>query len=667
MPEAQVQVLLDEINSAFRISIKLPRDPFLLAFYQDGTPSPTRAGVSYSREAVAEMEQKIPPPSEDYDTCFSAAKPELERSFERFKQKMERAIAANKKKGAAMKKIKAKDRLAAHVNWCEALRRGQRYLGLRPIDCRGGLPPPDASLSWNEQQEFDREQKLKYGHILEPLDLDQPAPQPFDRDVVFVSIDVEAFERAHNLITEVGISTLDTADIQLLAPGNGGSNWMECIRSRHFRISNHEHLRNTTFCTGDPEKFLFGHSEFVNMDEIGRAVDSCFEPPYSAEFVHDGRYRAAAETTVSSLQITNHVRDISLETKDHGPASVPRPLSSNEPIDVQGLETAEPVLENQSVVCTNLTPSDLPNTANVTDSDATISSSKHRSTEDAQTIPNSPSTPKKRKRRNIILVGHDIDSDLHYLSILKSQVFHKPPAVTYPQPLEPENPLRQRILESLDTANLYQVWKREANTTSLAKVLVGVERTGWHLHNGGNDARYTLEALIGILVRARVQEGMAMTHHQQSGQDGEDEEEAKLARTIREKQDAVERDERENAAMWHHAMGSQHKGDILPDPLQQIQHQDDRTSSPPRIDTSPSPSASYAWSSHPTASRDGGEPKGFWMPPPRLEKGGGKGNGNGNGGNTSSKSKRRDDIERLQEEGVIDRPCDWGFGGRDEW
>ena len=686
VPEVQVQALLDEINSTFRISIKLPRDPFLLAFYQDGTPAPTLLGTSQSRDAAGKMEQEIPPPAENHGECPPAASPETERSFERFKEKMERAAVAAKKKNAAIKKAKTKDRLAAHVRSCEALRRGQRYLGLRPVDHKGGLPLPDPSLSWDEQQKFEREQKIKHGHILEPLDIEKPAPHPFDRDVVFVSIDVEAFERNHNLITEVGISTLDTADIESLAPSQGGANWMEHIRSRHFRITDHEHLRNTTFCTGNPDKFQFGRSEFVSMKEVGQLVDSCFAPPYSTDFVHDGKSKPQDSTSVKSMQLPDQLQSVSLEAGESAQERVPGQQTSSNAVDGQGLANAEQKLANKATASSILTS---PEDRETSEYDLDTTSIRTGPTKDTIISPTPTSPRPKTKYRNIVLVGHDLDSDLQYLSTLQSSIFHKPPIPTYPQPLECESHLRQHILESLDTALLYQVWKRETNITSLAKALIGVERTGWELHNGGNDARYTMETLVGVLVRSRVEEGEvskaassdSKSSNVKSGKHPEEVQakEEKLARTIRERQEAVEKEERENAALWRHAIGPYGEDfdeQVLPDPYQSTQlegtqdpnlamHSAADPCTPGHVSASASASAhtihssheageAYPWSSCPRASRDGGEPRGFEMPVPKGEKG-------------KPSTRRREEVLRLQDEGEIGPPCDWGVGGRDGW
>ena len=557
---------------------------------------------------------------------------------------MERASAEQKKKGATAKRVKAKNRLAAHVNSCEALKRGQRYLGLRPLDRKGGLPLPDSSLSWEEKQSFEREQKIKYGHILQFLDVEKPAPYTFDRDVIFLSVDVESYERNHDLITEIGISTLDTADIKTAVPGHGGFNWMERIRSRHFRISNHAHLRNTTFCAGNPEKFLFGRSEFVSMNEIGRVVDSCFEPPYSADFMHDGGFRPQDDKNALEKTIVDHLQCLSFQVQKPGDGMPPTFQCKDESVNGHRHTDAKQDLLNK----------------------AAISSKSSPELQEEAKVQENP------KHRNIILVGHDLDGDLRYLSMVQSKMFHQSSEALTLQSLDSEY---TPILESLDTANLYQVWKREANITSLAKVIYGVERTGWELHNAGNDARYTLEALIGILLGARVEDGSKIN---------DDETERELQKRVKDRQDAVERQERENAAMWKHAMGDygdNENGGVLLDhyqpasnfaPATAAERKENQTDCPlsqgkldpeamkslqDGIAAPPDQSSSelstsvaaetqpehYPWSSCARATLDGGEPKAFQMPAPKSEK-----------GKSKSLSRRREMEEKLRvlEEGI---------------
>jgi len=90
------------------------------------------------------------------------------------------------------------------------------------------------------------------------IDIGKPAPYTQEDSVVFICIDVEAYERDHNLITEIGIATLDTADINTVSPGEGGIDWMRAVRARHFRITEHGHLKNQEFINGCADYFQFG-------------------------------------------------------------------------------------------------------------------------------------------------------------------------------------------------------------------------------------------------------------------------------------------------------------------------------------------------------------------------------------------------------------------------
>jgi hypothetical protein len=615
------------------------------------------------------MEAKIPAADPNHGECPANATPQQEWSFERWKAKMERITAAQKKKGALLKKNKVKDRLTSHVNWCEALKRGQRYLGLRPLDCPDGLPVPDPSLPWGEQQKFEKEQKLKYGHILEPLGFDKLAPHPFDKDVVFVAVDVEAYEKNHNIITEVGISTLDTADIKDIVPGLGGFNWMERIRSRHFRVSEHVHYTNDTFVSGAPDLFLFGRSEFVSIDGIGRAIDSCFEPPYSKGFEHDGKFKPQDSASARTVETVPCVQETSGERVSLAGDGTLSPQDSDGGVNIVGPTNAEQHLANQIAAVNILGDAEV--AKDITNPTASHESSvpSTQSTENPVQSAKPSSANTKPKNRNIILLGHDLEGDLHYLSTLKSAIFTNPPPKVYPQDLQPEHPLRARILESLDTANLYQVWKREPNIASLGRVLLNVERTGWHLHNGGNDARYTMEAFIGVVVKTREEEG----GERSEGAVGEKGEDGELERVISERKEAVEREERENRAMWEYAMGGNGYGQRAEVVLPGSYRANDETAKENRLapnseqsacsSTSPANSASatqippanvHSYTSVPLPTRDGGQHKPWSMPPPKAEK-----IKNRSSGSTS----RRAQILQLQETGQIERPE--GFGPED--
>ena len=107
-------------------------------------------------------------------------------------------------------------------------------------------------------------------------------PCTFDRSVVFVCVDVEAYEKDHKKITEVGIATLDTQHLENVAPGRDGENWRALIRARHFRIRDYAHLVNNEYVSGCPGSFFFGQSELVSLEDAPAFVASCFQPPFCA-------------------------------------------------------------------------------------------------------------------------------------------------------------------------------------------------------------------------------------------------------------------------------------------------------------------------------------------------------------------------------------------------
>lgn len=88
------------------------------------------------------------------------------------------------------------------------------------------------------------------------------------------------------------------------------------------------------------------------------------------------------------------------------------------------------------------------------------------------------------EKRNIIFLGHDTQGDVRYLQNLGYD------------PLKTEN-----LLEALDTAAMYRVWRREHNPASLGRILYDFDIAGYKLHNAGNDAVFTVQAMLGICVR----------------------------------------------------------------------------------------------------------------------------------------------------------------------
>jgi hypothetical protein len=209
--------------------------------------------------------------------------------------------------------------------------------------------------------------------------------------VVFICFDVESYERSHSQITEIGIATLDTRDLINLPPGEDGENWRSKIRARHFRINENLHLRNYEFVQGCPDRFEFGESKFVDLEEVGDWVRGVFRPPFAA-LEEDG--------------------GVALDG------------STQSPDDARGAE-----------------------------------------------------------QRNIVILGHDIQTDLDYLRKVGVD------ATTLPN-----------VIDCLDSATLYRAWTREPQIRSLGKILLDFDIVGWNLHNAGNDAVYTIQAMLAVCV-----------------------------------------------------------------------------------------------------------------------------------------------------------------------
>jgi hypothetical protein len=284
------------------------------------------------------------------------------RSLASFKRKMELAQEATRKKSKATKAKKQKERIEKQRDWGRQIKRAQRYLGLRQRQ---------------EQTGLDQVPRRELDTTNHSLDVESPAPYPMESSVVFVSVDVESFERDHNKITEVGISVLDTKDLDGVPPGKGGTEWMKHIRAQHFRVKEHAHLHNKDFVTGCADRFEFGESEWLGLNEAPSTIAESFRFP-------------SADQTL----------------------------------------------------------------------------------------------------RKIILLGHGIDGDIEYLK-----------AIGY-------NPLNlNNLIEILDTSIMYRYLKRELNPRSLGSVLSDLDIMGWNLHNAGNDAAYTLQALLAITIKAASKKG----------------------------------------------------------------------------------------------------------------------------------------------------------------
>ncbi|KAJ4325664.1 hypothetical protein N0V84_003379 [Fusarium piperis] len=91
--------------------------------------------------------------------------------------------------------------------------------------------------------------------------------------------------------------------------------------------------------------------------------------------------------------------------------------------------------------------------------------------------------PYMKDSRNIAIVGHDINQDIKYLKSLGIDI----EAATNAYP-------------PVDTKDIHQSWTNSNNGRGLSSVLLELGIASKNLHNAGNDAYYTLCAMIGIAI-----------------------------------------------------------------------------------------------------------------------------------------------------------------------
>ena len=455
VPFDEVKTLLQEISAEFCLQLQVPSYPFQLSFYNDNTPQPQSLGTINSKNDMTRLQSKIPETPIEYDQVAPNATILQKQDHEAWREKAERAFEAEKKKKSGAKKKKQQKRDLTVMENVNQLQRAQRYLGMRQT-------PPTTIIIHPTQNVSDAHlHKLEHAIIPpEALDVKQPVPFPFVDQTVIIAIDVESWEMDHNIITEIGVSTLDTTNLVNIAPGEQGEEWIKKIRSRHFRIKGREALRNVKYCHGDPDMFQFGSSEFVAISEAAEAVDSCFEFPYSAGFECEGP-----------------------PTADDEGFSVPR---------------------NPAVLDTTRNPSN-------------------------------------DVSRNLLLVGHDINGDIAYLSTLGSFIFGSGSILPLSSPertANRRNKILSSIRECLDTVTLHKSLTKDEQAKSLVKMCHELDITAWYAHNAGNDARYTLEAFVKLAIKARQDDDVANALALQNGTM-----DSHMEKTLKE----IENEERTNA------------------------------------------------------------------------------------------------------------------------
>jgi hypothetical protein len=232
VPTKQFDNLLEVVNAKLSSYLTIPEgtnsEKFRVKFL-DGMPRPRFLGRLYSSEEYKHTTANAP-------ACHS------DDSIEKLGNRMRvfflgkmRLIMKQNFKGNKSVRNRHK-RLKNHKEWGQTTKRVQRYLGLR----KAGSHP-----SWERT-------------VAPVLDLNAPMNSKPDMGVLFVSVDLEAWEDNQSIITEVGIGILDTDKLVGVPPGPDGSNWFSLIVAHHFRIKENMWAVNRKWVRGCADQFEFG-------------------------------------------------------------------------------------------------------------------------------------------------------------------------------------------------------------------------------------------------------------------------------------------------------------------------------------------------------------------------------------------------------------------------
>ncbi|KAI9736672.1 MAG: hypothetical protein M1834_000876 [Cirrosporium novae-zelandiae] len=230
-----------------------------------------------------------------------------------FSNKVEGNKHVDKEARKERKKKKALQvRIEKEKSWQRQMKRAQRFLGLRPKY----LPAGDEQIegdewtSWEDYQAMATAKKEEAKALRAPIDLEKVAAFPFENSVLIISLDIEANERNHKQVTEVGLSMLDTNLLHATPPGENGKNWIELIEAHHVRTDEYKHIVNHEFVGGNPNGFEFGESEFISIRNIPKLLSSLFSQGRNVVMVGHGIHGDFNMLRAIGFDITNHSNHI---------------------------------------------------------------------------------------------------------------------------------------------------------------------------------------------------------------------------------------------------------------------------------------------------------------------------------------------------------------------
>lgn len=237
VPTYQFQHLLDVVNARLETQLTIPagnEKQFKLSFGLGNSPRPRFLGRSDTPERFETLRAAIPAPKpgDGLDHASQVGREEFISLLSVIRQ------AEMRKRDNRTKSQKNQfKRIRRHEAWGRSVKRVQRYLSLRHKLEKETAPSTEMNAV---------------------LDTSFPTTQAPEGSVLFVAIDIEAYEENQNVITELGIATLDTKDIRAVAPGDRGENWFPLISARHIRVKENSWVMNSRYVQGCADNFDFG-------------------------------------------------------------------------------------------------------------------------------------------------------------------------------------------------------------------------------------------------------------------------------------------------------------------------------------------------------------------------------------------------------------------------
>ena len=116
-----------------------------------------------------------------------------------------------------------------------------------------------------------------------------------------------------------------------------------------------------------------------------------------------------------------------------------------------------------------------------------------------------------RTGRNIVLVGQAVDNDIAYLEALG----YIPRRV-------------QHFIEGLDLGIMDREVKGLQQSRNLASILYDVNIYAWNLHNAGNDAVYTLQAMLALALRQKPKTKQEEEEEEEEDDDDDDDDDDEM-------------------------------------------------------------------------------------------------------------------------------------------